>query len=224
MKPISWLRQLWHWLVEIHIFWIVVITLALAICTPIYLFGPVADALRYAGLILQLLGVAVVAHTFRGRRKLFDRPSFFSLARNWILRAPRFRPRQITLEADCALNVTTFVKAEATVWHRSSSDQPVAEQLAAIQNNLEVLRFQLDQYGSRTNASIIDLRNNIEAEHALHFAELNKTSQTLKELGAESLNLEVAGITWLIFGIVLATISAELIYILQKVVQVLAGS
>lgn len=206
----SSLRRVYNWLAEVPTFWAFLAVLAVAVCLPLLLVTPVADAVRYAGLLLQLLGVGVVAYTLRGRGKPFDHAPVLTFARSWIRRAPSFRPRHITLEVTGTAMGSASASADATLWRGHRLDQPVEAQLDAIRENLATLRDDLQAQGSCTNARVAELRNAIDAERAQRSAEIQETKRTLKEIAADSLYLEVAGIGWLVAGIFLATIPAEI--------------
>jgi|GEM_PF-1846752 len=207
---VSWLRRIWRWLGEIPTFWAFLVVLTLATWLPLLLVTGWDDALRYGGLVLQLVGVGVVAFTLRGRGRLFGRTPVIVFAREWIRRAPSFRPRTITLEATGIASASAFGTADATVWRGPRLEQSVEAQLEAIRANLDTLREQLDAHGSRTNSLVAELRTAIDAERAQRTTEISETKRKLEGLAADSLYLEVAGLGWLVSGIVLATVPAEI--------------
>jgi len=207
---VSWLGRVWRWLSEIPTFWAFLSVLALATCLPLLLAANRDDALRYAGLVLQLVGVGVVAFTLRGRGKIFGRIPVIVFAREWIRRAPSFHPRSVTLEATGIASATAFGTANVTVWQGPRLDQSIEAQLEAIRENLTTLREQLDVHDLRTNSLVAELHIAINAERAERTTEILETKQKLEGMAADSLYLEVAGLSWLVSGIVLATIPAEI--------------
>jgi hypothetical protein len=98
-------------------------------------------------------------------------------------------------------------------------DQPIQAQLEAIRENLATLRGQVEAQDSRTSARVADLRNAIDAERAQRSVQIHETKRTLEELAADSLYLEVAGLAWLVSGIVLANIPAEIAALLRWLTQ-----
>jgi hypothetical protein len=219
MSFTTWLRRVWHWLAEIPTFWTFLAVLAAAICLPLLFVASADDAMRYAGLLLQLVGVGVVAYTLRGRGKLFGRVPVITFARDWIRRAPRFRARNITLEASGTAMASASAAADATVWRGPRLDQPIEAQLEAIRENLATLRGHVETQDSRTSARVAELRNAIDAERTQRSAQIQETKRTLEGVAADSLYLEVAGLVWLVSGIVLATIPAEIAALFRCVMQ-----
>ena len=209
MHLTSWLRRVWRWLAEIPTFWAFLSVLAVTVYLPL-LVASTDDATRYAGLLLQLVGVGVVAYTLRGRGRLFGRAPVISFACEWIRRAPTFRPQNIILEASGTAIASASATADATVWRGPRLDLTIEAQLEAIRENLATLRGQVEAQDSRTTAGVADLRSAIDTERAQRSAQIHEARQTLEVLAVDSLYLEVAGLAWLVSGIVLATIPAEI--------------
>lgn len=191
------------------------VVLGLTIGLPLLLGASVEDTMRYAGLSLQLFGVSVVAYTLRSRGKLFDRVSVIAFAYEWIRRAPSFSTRNITLEASGTAIVSASGTADAIVWRGPRLDQPIEDQLEAIRENLATLRGQVDAQEFRTSARLADLSNAIDAERNQRSVQVQESKRKLEEFAADSLYLEVAGLAWLVSGIVLATIPSEAATLIQ---------
>ena len=206
----TWLHRLWTWLSEVPTFWTFATVLVGAVSLPVLVLPATEDALRIAGLLLQLLGIAVVAYTLRGRGKLFGRLPVLTFARDWFARIPRFRPKTIVLEASACASASASASADATVWRGPRIDQPIEAQLDAIRENLATVRDQLTKLESRTSGRLAQITDAIEAERSQRTVQLRENREKIEELATSSLYLEVAGIAWLVSGVVLATIPAEL--------------
>jgi len=206
----AWLLRVWHWLAEIPTFWAFLAVLTVAICAPLFLVQSAENAIRYAGLVLQLVGVGVVAYTLKGRGEPLGHAPVITFAREWARRAPKFRQGTITLEGNLSSAARASATLEATVWRGPRLDQPIEAQLESIRDNIATLRSQVETQESKASGRFAELRTAIEAESTRRSAQIQETRQTLKVVAADSLYLEVAGLAWLVIGIALATIPGEI--------------
>lgn len=206
----SWLWRVWAWLGEVPTFWGFLAVLMICFALPLGLVANADDGIRYAGLLLQLVGVGVVAYTLRGRGKLFGRLPVIAYARQWIRRAPGLRPRHQTLETSVVSSTVTFGSAGLTVWRTLQPDQTLDAQIAAIRENLETLRGQFDSLAQRQGVQIAEVQQAIASERAERSQQVQAARRTLEGVAAESLYLEAAGLVALVVGIIAATIPVEI--------------
>lgn len=212
----SWLGRVWAWLGEVPTFWGFLTLLMACFGLPLGLGFTTEDGIRYAGMLLQLVGVGVVAYTLRGRGKLFGRLPVMRYAIQWIRRAPVPRPRHQVLEVTGVASTNAFGSAELTVWRGPLLDQPLDAQLAAIRENLETLRGQFDSLAQRQGVQIAEVRQAIASERAERSQQVQAARRTLEGVAAESLYLEAAGLVALVIGIIAATIPVELAALLTR--------
>lgn len=214
----SWLWRVWKWLGEVPTFWGSLVVLMVCFALPLGLVVKAEDGIRYAGLLLQLVGVGVVAYTLRGRGKLFGRLPVLRHAVQWIRRAPRLRPRHQVLEVSGVACATAFGNADATIWRGPRLDQSLEAQLDAIRENLETLRGRCDSLSQRQSEQNAQLREAIASERVERSKQVDAARRTLEGVAAESLYLEAAGLVALVIGIIAATIPAELAALLTRIV------
>lgn len=212
----SWLWRVWKWLGEVPTFWGSLAVLMVCFALPLGLVVKAEDGIRYAGLLLQLVGVGVVAYTLRGRGKLFGRLPVLRHAVQWIRRAPRLRPRNQVLEVSGVACTTAFGNADATIWRGPRLDQSLDAQLDAIRENFETLRGQFDALTQRQSAQHAEVSQAIASERAERSRQVQEARRTLEGMAAESLYLEAAGLVALVIGIVAATIPIELADLLSR--------
>lgn len=215
----AWLRRVWAWLAEVPAFWLFLLILFAFITVPLAFFKVAEDALRYAGLLLQLVGVSVVAYTLRGRGKVFNHKPVLEFALDWLRRAPPFRPRRRVVEASATASAHASATANATVWRGARLDQPLEEQLQAIRENLLTVRDQVESMTVKTGQQVAALRAALDAERSQRSVQLQEARRTLEQVVAESLYLEVAGLCWLVAGIILATVPKELVTVTRWFAQ-----
>ena len=211
MMLTAWLRRVRVWLAEVPTFWSFLMVLLVFIVVPLVVSRAAEDGLRYAGLLLQLVGVSVVAYTLRGRGKVFNHKPVLEFAMDWLRRAPPFRPRSHVVEASATDSLNASATADATVWRGPRLDQPLEAQLEAIRENLASVRVQLESLTVRTGQQVSELRNALDTERSQRAVQLQEARRTLEQVAAESLYVEVAGLCWLVAGIIFATVPQELV-------------
>lgn len=212
----SWFWRVWQWIGEVPTFWGFLAVITVCFGLPLGLVVNTEDGIRYAGLLLQLVGVGVVAYTLRGRGRLFGRLPVLAYASQWMRRAPSLRPRHQVLEAKGTASVTAFGSAETTVWRGPRRDQTLDVQLDAIRENLETLRSMLDSLSRRQSEQNAKVQEAIAAEREERAQQVQAARRTLEGVAAESLYLEVGGLATLVIGIVAATIPAEVADLVKR--------
>jgi uncharacterized protein YjeT (DUF2065 family) len=215
----AWLRRIWLWLAEVPTFWSFLLVLFVLVALPVAVASTAEDALRYAGLLLQLVGVSVVAYTLRGRGKVFNHKPVFEFALDWLKRAPPLRPHTRVIEASAIASANAFATADATVWRGPRLDQSIEVQLEVIRENLVTVREQVANLSMQTGRQVAELRTALESERSERAIQLQETRRTLQQVAAESLYLEVAGLCWLVAGIILATVPKELVAAMRLLAQ-----
>ena len=174
------------------------------------LLAKLEDGLRVSGLLLQLMGIGVVAYTLRGRGKIFRRGSAVGYTLDWIKRIPSFKPRSITLQANGRAKVVASATSSATSWRDPRLGRSVEDQLEAMRENLETLRKQIDDNESKTVNRFTDVYEQLQTEASARAQQHQQTRKTIEELAANTLYLEAAGLGWLVLGVIMATIPGEL--------------
>lgn len=205
-----WSRGLGRWLMEARRVWFPLAVVALVLFAASLVPAPVADRIRYCGLVFQLLGILTVVSGLRNKRRLFNRPSFIEHARRWLTRRPRWGARPRVVGAGAMVSASASGSAKASVWRRANTDAPVDTRLAALEANLLTLREEqtetaqeLRQSARRTDEALISERQARESA-------VTTLRSQLEGFGVGDLHLEMIGVFWLLFGVVLATISGEI--------------
>jgi hypothetical protein len=209
----AWLLRVFAWLAEVRTFWLIVVVFLIAIFLPQFV-GKAEDVLRWSGLVLQLLGIGVVAYTLRARSKLFDRGSVVSLATAWLKRAPRFRPPSITLTGIGTAYATSEACGVGGVVTDPQLDKPIEAQLEVIRKQVDAIEQQFAAFTSQTNNLGGQLQAQLDAEQSERSRQHAKMKKTIGSLATDSLHLEVAGVLWLAVGMVLSTIPREICWAL----------
>ena len=215
-KFIRWLTQLCAWLVEPRAAWVCVTVVILAFALTRTIPKPVEDTLRYAGLVLQLLGIATVVRGLRERGELFQRPTIFTSFQNWLNRIPRLNPKPIYLSANMSTQANACSATGVVTWNGPQADATLEARVNALSENLETLRRELGEQAARTIRDTVSVRVSIENEVLLRTKELVEIRSKLSSLGAGGLHVELVGVAWLFFGTVLATVPSEIVVIFSR--------
>lgn len=207
------LRCIWNhvlWLAKLRKAWIALFVLLMVLSGALLLPGRPDDQLRYAGLALQLLGVGTVAYLLRDKRVIFKRKGLLAFLADWAQARPRFRPKAITLQGSGATLEAASSQSRISIWRNAGESASIEQRLDMIEVNLETLRADHSDSAIRNYEAYAQLTGDLGVERQQREKADRETSSKLEMLGAEGLHVEATGLLWLIVGIVLATIPAEL--------------
>lgn len=207
----NWIARTLQWLCEVPTFWLFLLVLFSLVSLPVAVVETTEDAFRYAGLLLQMVGLGVVGYTLRDRGKAFKNKSVLKFAADWFSRFPSLHARERAAEISVVASSSTSMTGNVTVWRAQRLDQPIEAQIKDLYENLVRLRDEMGNISARTFQQMSELQNAIELERVERADQIQQTKRTLRKVAAESLYLEVAGFWWLVTGIILATIPRELV-------------
>lgn len=206
----QWLRSIAHWLWNGREGWgplLVVVGIVITMSS----FTKVLDhGLRYAGLILQILGVVTVAIGLRDRRQTFQRPGLPRLFLQWFARFPRYAPKPHVISAQGIASAAAVGSAYAFGWHGVPDNATVEERLVVLQKNLDTVRQLALDAQKQAQVEAAKLDSKLEAERREREVSDRALCTKLESVGAGNLHLEGAGVFWLIVGIVLGTAPNEM--------------
>ena len=208
---VNWVIRVALWLAEPRSFWLCVALPGAALTAFLAAARCPDDALRYAGLLLQLAGVATVLLALRERGVLFRSPGIRESIAGWLRRFPKLMPRVISVPLGTAHERDTAGALDLVAWHARDPGAPVHEQLDALHKNIDIVREELSRVTATTDRRIAVLNSDMAAERATRAAEHNNLASTLHEAAVGSLSLERVGGVWLLLGITIATVPAELV-------------
>ena len=206
-----------RWIWEAHEIGACVLGLAAALGYILW-GGPVTEGeprVRYAGLVLQLLGILTVAMGVSQTRTLFRRPGMRAAAAQWFSRHPKLIPRPIA----GSLN-TTLEGLTANVHLRGSAAARLSSSLEDRINELGTELKRIEQLVTDASAQLrqadAQLREGLDSEVMARTAEVSRVSAILESAQTGGLNLTMAGAIWLFFGAILGSLSVELAIALNR--------
>ena len=209
------------WILHTVIFVVVVLCsfiTALLVSRVVSLADPGEFTLRTTGGLLQVFGVLSVALGIRKLRRAFGlgpvRAEILSELRAWVAEVGRRiarmfgRGRDVTITANASLRMADALLSARGKIGRGAN--------LSVEQRLEFLERGFDEIQDLTyklqddRQKEIDLRiAAIAAERADREKQIAEVRSQIKELAVGGLQLQILGIVWLLFGIVLATWSRE---------------
>jgi len=213
LKSGRWVRALGQWLQQAWRVWgpLVVVPAILALSHLIP--AKLEDRLRYCGLVLELLGIATVVLGIIGKRKLFKKPTLREHIRAWFDGRPRWgRRQQAILTATGSLGIASGA-AKLSMWRGIPPNASLEDRVAAVEQNLSTLRTELANAEKEIQNEARQRTESIAAERRARETAMSEMQAQLEGMGAESLHVEMTGVFWLVVGVVLDTISAELAWV-----------
>ena len=123
----DWIRKVLNWCRADALAWSTIVTLApLVLLAAIGLCLPwrTGDLLRYAGLVLQLLGIGTVAKNLAERGVLFNLPRLRDMTRRSMESFPRLgKPKTVNV-ASASASVMPGASGRLSVWQTYTDKTP----------------------------------------------------------------------------------------------------
>jgi hypothetical protein len=216
-----WLAEVWRWALREWPLWVlfVVPVLSVALFALLSLRDVSAENwVRYCGLFLEVLGILTVADGLQAKRILFNKPDLAQQVGGAFACFPPLPGKSRTVHISGAGEINTAgtigvltgsvapPPTGATVETRLSL---LEGQMSAMQQNHNTLSRQVHQQRDAATAAIDQERNAREKT-------TGELRSKLEKLGADGLQLEMAGVVWLVLGATLATISGEVVEIIKR--------
>lgn len=169
-----------------------------------------ATQLRYAGAVLEVLGLLLVAIGIRKTRKLFRRPSLVKKTVEWFtLFVGAFKkpePHTISVASGALNTMVGDVRVEIGV----AEGAPLENRVHALEQNLRILRGEIKQTDERVQRSLSEINNAVEDEKNKRISAVESTSFRIEELAVGGLQFEIVGLCWLIVGTLCSSIPTEI--------------
>lgn len=203
-----WLKALFHWLAEPDLVWMALLVVVLAVLIA---FRPGVSEIhvRLTGLVLQLLGLSTVVYGIRETRKLFGRPSFRQLLREWLSRFPRWR-RDAFIYAGTGAMTLTGGSATARGWHKVDPTAPIETQLDALTRNVEQMNERLIQMQKDGDSELRKHSESLRQERQFREDGDARLHKRLEAAETGGLHISFIGVIWIFLGLILSTVSPEI--------------
>ena len=207
MKPVwAWIKGVGRWLLEPWRIWLTIGLLVLVL-SPL----PVSldDRVRYGGLLFELLGIGTVAYGLSDKSRLFNRQGILDECRGWWSRRPRWEVTHHYLLTGDSLTVGVSGSGDLSFWHGTSAEASVETRVAVLEKNLEILKKQSRGTVNRLKEEIKTRNEALNCERQTREQAIGDIRTLLETFGAGGLNMERIGISWLLLGVIFASIPSE---------------
>jgi hypothetical protein len=204
---LRWLFALWRWLREPRLVWLTTFILAIAAVGAFWLRSE--PAFRWTGLGLQLLGIATVAWNIRGTRTLFGRAGTFAGAAQWWNQRPKFRA-SVAIAVGAGSTAISGGRARLDIWYNADPDAAIEARIDAAEKNLSRLRDRLNEFEQETEKSLARQTNALEQEKQARTSDDKDIREKLEAAQVGGLHISVAGVVWLVGGVIMSTVPGEL--------------
>lgn len=175
------------------------------------------DLLRYAGMVLQLMGIGTVAYGLRQIRRQFQCPSLFASVIEWLNIRPKLLPRSAIHGAGAAFTASSTLEAHGRVKAGPNS---------SIEHRVEVLEQELDDLHRQVSGMSTTIRGCQAALQDERTSRENTDIQLgkrLEESMVGGLHLEFTGVLWLFVGVILGTVPDHIAVVANWAREVLYG-
>jgi hypothetical protein len=206
-EAFQWVRQggmFWRWLF-----------IAIAICLVFYvLSGTLPDRVRWAGSFFEFMGVVAVVISINKARLSFGKPSVLRAMLIWLgdVRFIFFRRPSHVLSA---AGIMAGVSSTAPVLTVNRVPKSTEERIDQLEKKLTELEDNLRKLDSKADQYKRELLDKIEGEAAERRAGDAGVTKQLEEGMIGDSSLEVAGIAYLVVGLVMANLSTEVASVLE---------
>jgi hypothetical protein len=203
----SWVRRLTGWLARGRLaafaFAVVVVGvwIALAMRTE--------PAVRLSGLIFQLLGVIAAAIGIRDTRRMFGKPSFLQVLRNWAASLPHFKPKAQSVSVSGAISIGA--SASATVWHGTAPGATLDQRFAAMEANLKDVESRVRVAENQISNSERAFNSKLREESEERKRQDRDLRMLIEAASTDGLYLAATGAFWIAVGLILSTASNEIL-------------
>jgi hypothetical protein len=201
-----YVQRVWLWLLETDLAYLASSVVLIA-CVVALAFRS-EPAFRYAGLVLQLMGLATVVGGVWDTRRLFGQPTLSERFRRWRGRRPKFR-QSAAVGAGLAGVAAAVFSAEAELWAAMPDDAPVGQQLRALKANLLVLSERVNKQRDKLSKAILEGADKLQEEMAARMRRDTELETLIRSAQTGGLDVSFVGLVWLAFGLVLTTSSLE---------------
>lgn len=211
----QWVCAIARWIWEVWRGWGSIALIVAIVFTTMSVAKTLDDGIRFAGMILQILGVVTVAIGLRDKRQTFERPGLIQIFRTWVSRFPRYTPKPQVISVQGVASASAVGSAYGLGWHGLPKDATVDNRFAILEKNLDIVkRLALDTQ-KQAQEEQAKAASRLEEERCERETADRALSAKLENFGIGNLHLEVAGVFWLIVGIVLGTAPSEMAAIVR---------
>jgi hypothetical protein len=164
----------------------------------------------YAGTILEILGLALVAVGLEKLRRSFGKPSPFKMLRAWLEQMARaFRPPQV-VEGTATMSGSGTLEGHLSTVLIAAPLSTIDRRVEILEQNLELLRNEVGTKHTELQQMLTEVKAQLGREVQTRDDQLRRLSSQTENLAVGGLGLEVVGWIWLLAGCIGANIPDEI--------------
>ena len=207
-KFLAWLKAILHWLVEWRLFYLGFLVVA-APATFIVFVSAGEAAIRYTGMVLQLLGIGTVAWGIHTTRIEFGHPSVFAAWRKRLNRFPPFGGRVVTGSIQITLPAGT-VSARGYSSVVAGANATIDERVQALEENLKLVNDRVSQTQNEMDQEFRRQCDALKQEQQVRSDEDQHIHAKMESIETGGLHISAMGALWLFIGVIMSSIPSEL--------------
>jgi hypothetical protein len=165
-------------------------------------------AVRWTGMILQLAGFVTVLYAVDGRSRMKYLAGTKGAFGSWLSRRPRGNSGATVALAGAAK--MTMVGGRPRVSIRAAKDAPVEKRLDVLERNVDSLEKEVGQILDRIDQGKAETIKAIQVRHKEIADQVGELSTKVEQAVVGGLMIEIMGVVFFLWGIVLATAAPEL--------------
>jgi len=167
-----------------------------------YFSSTLANAIRVAGMLLQLGGLVLVGRGLSKKRKTFGHPSIPNKIFGWSKRVAAVFARPRVVSAQARAVAEAGVAAEAVVIRRAPSGVTVEERVLVLEQTMDSLRDDLNTNVQELRREIPGVKRDIKGERQERLAGDQRMARKIEEVTIGDFHLEIIGLFWLFLGVI----------------------
>ncbi len=202
----NWLRAVKAWLLEArHVLFATIVALA-ALCV---ILGGNETAIRWAGMVLQLLGIGTVILGIEKTREFFGHPSTIASLWRWLKRFPPLGGRTHTISMDGNMPSMSG-SARGYVSARADPNASIESRVEVLEKNIERLHERINTTESEMDSRFRMQKQELKEEKNARESEDQKIFAKLEATKLGGVHISAIGAIWLFVGVILSSIPKEL--------------
>lgn len=217
-RAITFITNLTNWIRRVAVWafsdakeaWVSVVPVVLIIGVAWFISALSEPGIRISGMLLELLGIGVVAKGLSETRMLFGRPSLYQSFLGWAERRPRFGAARYVLNAEggsFTVNGSDSAMAHGTV---GTSAHTLDDRVTLLERRLNLADTQIQEGRRKLEEETVNRTEAIRSEKVERIEGDAVARKQLEEAVVGGINLETVGIVWLACGVTLSSLSKEL--------------
>lgn len=208
---LGWLKRVAQWFdSQFRYYLLVILTIPFTFYICSLFFSDWEATFRITGMTLELLGLGTVAKGMYDTHQSYNQPNVATRIKQCFAQFPKLKNNVNITVNPATLNATGSI-SDASITITDNKEKTLDEMFAELSiqvSDLVVSQKQLEYKVDKNKASSADALHIEKAERELAD---NKNRELIKNSSIDGLRTEATGIFWLVFGIVFATASAELV-------------